>query len=228
MVIVDLYPFQKTIQDENSTEQDIIEKIDIEVSLIRAAAKNYKDVLVVPSKDSSLRTSFRKNKDGKTDINTRKYFAKKAFNLSSSYDSVIYNWFDESNKTSEKINISFSKLKKLRYGENPHQSGSFYGDLNAVFTQLNGKDLSYNNLLDIDAAINLILDFESTTFCILKHNNPVELHQKTLLDCWNEALAGDPISAFGGVLITNDIIDIKTARKINELFFEIIIKKARI
>ena len=224
MVIVDLYPFQKTIQDENSTEQDIIEKIDIGgISLIRAAAKNYKDVLVVPSKDL-YELALEKTKEGKTDINTRKYFAKKAFNLSSSYDSVIYNWFDESNNTSEKINISFSKLKKLRYGENPHQSGSFYGDLNAVFTQLNGKDLSYNNLLDIDAAINLILDFESTTFCILKHNNPCGVaSKKALLDCWNEALAGDPISAFGGVLITNDIIDIKTAKKINELFFEIII-----
>ena len=224
MVIVDLYPFQKTIQDENSTEQDIIEKIDIGgISLIRAAAKNYKDVLVVPSKDL-YELALEKTKKGKTDINTRKYFAKKAFNLSSSYDSVIYNWFDESNKTSEKINISFSKLKKLRYGENPHQSGSFYGDLNTVFTQLNGKDLSYNNLLDIDAAINLILDFESTTFCILKHNNPCGVaSKKALLDCWNEALAGDPISAFGGVLITNDIIDIKTAKKINELFFEIII-----
>ena len=224
MVIVDLYPFQKTIQDENSTEQDIIEKIDIGgISLIRAAAKNYKDVLVVPSKDL-YELALEKTKEGKTDINTRKYFAKKAFNLSSSYDSVIYNWFDEPNNTSEKINISFSNLKKLRYGENPHQSGSFYGDLNAVFTQLNGKDLSYNNLLDIDAAINLILDFESTTFCILKHNNPCGVaSKKALLDCWNEALAGDPISAFGGVLITNDIIDIKTAKKINELFFEIII-----
>ena len=226
MVIVDLYPFQKTIQDENSTEQDIIEKIDIGgISLIRAAAKNYKDVLVVPSKDL-YELALEKTKEGKTDINTRKYFAKKAFNLSSSYDSVIYNWFDESNKTSEKINISFSKLKKLRYGENPHQSGSFYGDLNTVFTQLNGKDLSYNNLLDIDAAINLILDFESTTFCILKHNNPCGVaSKKALLDCWNEALAGDPISAFGGVLITNDIIDIKTAKKLMNYSLKLLLRQ---
>ena len=140
----------------------------------------------MPSKDL-YELALEKTKKAKQTL-IQENILQKAFNLSSSYDSVIYNWFDEFNKTSEKINISFSKLKKLRYGENPHQSGSFYGDLNTVFTQLNGKDLSYNNLLDIDAAINLILDFESTTFCILKHNNPCGVaSKKALLDCWNEA-----------------------------------------
>ena len=224
MVIVDLYPFQETVKNKTSSEQDIIEKIDIGgVSLIRAAAKNFKDVLVVPSKEHYKKT-IEKIKDGKTSINTRREFAKKSFELCSKYDSSIHQWFSQSNNNSKNINIEFKNSKDLRYGENPHQMGAFYGNLDSIFTQINGKELSYNNLLDVDAAINLISDFNSTTFSILKHNNPCGVASRSsLIDSWNEALAGDPISAFGGVLITNSEIDFNTAKKINELFFEIII-----
>jgi len=227
MVIVDLYPFEQTVQNRESTDQDIIEKIDIGgVSLIRAAAKNFKDVLVVPSTSLFLEAEqvLTKN-DGKTSEETRKLFAKKAFQLCSSYDATIHKWFNrEHDNLSESLNLNFENSHTLRYGENPHQKGKFYGKLNSTFTQIHGKKISYNNLLDIDSAINLISDFNDKTFCILKHNNPCGVASKdTVLNSWNKALEGDPISAFGGVLITNTEINTETAKKINELFFEIII-----
>jgi phosphoribosylaminoimidazolecarboxamide formyltransferase/IMP cyclohydrolase len=223
MVIVDLYPFEETVNDNMSSEQDIIEKIDIGgVSLIRAAAKNFKDVFVVPSTTlfNDAVQIIEKN-NGSTNENARKLFAKKSFHLCSNYDSNIYNWFNHKQKN---LKLEFSESRKLRYGENPHQTGKYYGNLNSVFKQIHGKEISYNNLLDIDSAINLISDFNINTFCILKHNNPCGVaSEDSLIKCWNKALEGDPISAFGGVLITNGTINVETANKINKLFFEIII-----
>ena len=227
MVIVDLYPFEETIKDRKSKDQDIIEKIDIGgVSLIRAAAKNFKDVFVVPCRSLfSEATRILKNNNGKTTESIRKMFAEKSFNLCSKYDSNIYHWFNnETQGQTSNLNLNFSKSNTLRYGENPHQKGFFYGNLNSVFTQIHGKEISYNNLLDIDSAINLISDFKTKTFCVLKHNNPCGVaSKKSVIESWEKALEGDPISAFGGVLITNNEIDLETAEKINNLFFEIII-----
>ena len=227
MVIVDLYPFEKTVQNSESTDQDIIEKIDIGgVSLIRAAAKNFKDVFVVPSTNlfTEAKDILKKN-NGETSKENRKIFAKKAFQICSEYDTHIYKWFNnEKDSLSENMNLTFPNSQTLRYGENPHQKGKFYGELQSIFTQIHGKEISYNNLLDIDSAINLISDFNETTFCVLKHNNPCGVASKSsILNSWNKALEGDPISAFGGVLITNHEVNIETAKKINELFFEIII-----
>ena len=227
MVVVDLYPFEETILNKKSTDQDIIEKIDIGgVSLIRAAAKNFKDVFIVPSEnlfDEAIKVL--KSKNGKTNLETRKLFAKKSFELCAHYDSIIYNWFNNADSNLENgLNLNFANSHTLRYGENPHQKGKYYGDLNSVFTQIHGKTISYNNLLDIDAAIKLISDFKHNTFCILKHNNPCGVSSKSkIIECWEKAFAGDPISAFGGVLITNNEVDLQTAEKINKLFFEIII-----
>ena len=221
IVIVDLYPFEKTVES-GASEQDIIEKIDIGgISLIRAAAKNYKDVLVVSSiADYEKFTELLAQKNG-TELSDRKQFAAKAFNVSSHYDSHIFKFFD-SNDSAFKSSINNGNV--LRYGENPHQKGVFYGDLEQMFTQLNGKALSYNNLLDVDAAVNLISEFDETTFAILKHNNACGIaSRKNLKDAYLDALAGDPISAFGGVLICNKEIDIETAEEINTLFCEIII-----
>ena len=223
LVIVDLYPFEETLQTTDNAGE-IIEKIDIGgISLIRAAAKNFKDVLVVPS--SNLYSNFvelLENKSGNTDIDDRKYFAAEAFNVSSHYDSAIFNWMNPGNIDAFKLSVV--KSNSLRYGENPHQKGNFYGSLHEVFEQIHGKAISYNNLLDLDAAINLINDFDETTFAVIKHNNACGLASRdNLTDAWNDALAGDPISAFGGVLVTNRNIDVATAEKINKIFFEIII-----
>jgi phosphoribosylaminoimidazolecarboxamide formyltransferase/IMP cyclohydrolase len=221
VVIVDLYPFEDTVAS-GAPEQDIIEKIDIGgISLIRAAAKNFKDVMVISSiSDYQKYTDILSQKKG-TELSDRKQFAAKAFNVSSHYDSHIFNFFDEEN-TAFKSSVSGSNI--LRYGENPHQQGTFYGDLNKMFDQLNGKALSYNNLLDIDAAVNLIDEFEENTFAILKHNNACGIaSRKVLKEAYLCALAGDSISAFGGVLITNTNIDIDTAEEINKLFCEIVI-----
>ncbi|MBH75931.1 MAG: bifunctional phosphoribosylaminoimidazolecarboxamide formyltransferase/IMP cyclohydrolase PurH [Flavobacteriales bacterium] len=223
LVIVDLYPFEETVKN-NDSEQNIIEKIDIGgISLIRAGAKNFKDVMIVPCKKLIPKfIEIIKKRNGKTSIEDRIDFAKKAFEISSNYDQVIFSWFNNSKKDSLKINIFESK--KLRYGENPHQEGVYYGDLNKVFKQLNGKEISYNNLLDIDSAINLIKDCKEPTFAILKHNNACGIAvDKSVLKAWEKALAGDPISAFGGVLITNQEIDYDVACSINKLFFEIIL-----
>lgn len=224
LVIVDLYPFEETLK-AGGTEEEIIEKIDIGgISLIRAAAKNFNDVVILASKDdySTLQEQL-ENQNGETTIAQRKAYAKKAFHTSSNYDTAIFNYFN----TEEPLNVfkqSISKAQVLRYGENPHQQGVFYGDLDAMFTKLNGKELSYNNLVDVDAAVALIDEFEAPTFAILKHTNACGVASRTnLLDAWNVALACDPVSAFGGVLIANREIDLATATEINKLFFEVLI-----
>lgn len=229
IVIVDLYPFEKTVAS-NAPEQDIIEKIDIGgISLIRAAAKNFKDTLCVSSVDdyNTFLELITKN-EGKTSLADRKHFAAKAFQVSSHYDTAIFNYFN----TTEHIpayKTSYAQGHELRYGENPHQKGYFYGDFDAMFDKLHGKELSYNNLLDVDAAVNLMNEFqgEAPTFAILKHNNACGIAQrKTIAEAYQAALAGDPVSAFGGILISNTEIDKATAQEINKLFCEVVIAPA--
>ena len=222
LVIVDLYPFEKTVLS-GASEQDIIEKIDIGgISLIRAAAKNFKDVLIVSERSQySEVLSILENGKGDTDLNTRKKFAGKAFNISSHYDTAIFNYFNEDEIVFKQ---SVVENKTLRYGENPHQKGVFFGNLSEMFDQLHGKELSYNNLLDVDAAVSLISEFEETTFIVMKHNNACGIASRnTLVDSWKDALEADPVSAFGGVLITNLEVDRTTAEEINKIFFEVII-----
>ncbi len=223
LVIVDLYPFEETVTGKGS-EQEIIEKIDIGgISLIRAAAKNFKDVIIVAT--SNLYENFSallKEKSGKTSIEDRKFYAAQAFNVSSHYDTAIFNYFNADEVDVFKQSIQKSKI--LRYGENPHQKGLFFGNMDEVFEKLHGKEISYNNLVDLDAAINLIKEFSEPTFAILKHNNACGLASRPkLLDAWKLALSGDPVSAFGGVLICNREIDLETAEEINTLFCEIIL-----
>ncbi len=223
LVIVDLYPFKKTVTS-GATEQDIIEKIDIGgISLIRAAAKNFKDVLIVSEMSQYTETLEILNANGaSTTMDERRRFAANAFDVSSHYDTAIFDYFN--NDKTHSFKQSIRKSKTLRYGENPHQSGTFYGDLDVMFTKLNGKELSYNNLLDVDAAVNLISEFDETTFIVLKHNNACGLASRpVLIDAWKDALAGDPTSAFGGVLITNKEVDLETAEEINKLFYEVLI-----
>ncbi|MDR2835777.1 MAG: bifunctional phosphoribosylaminoimidazolecarboxamide formyltransferase/IMP cyclohydrolase [Bacteroidales bacterium] len=223
LVIVDLYPFEETIA-KGSDEVEIIEKIDIGgISLIRAAAKNFNDILVVSSsKQYDELYSLLEENSCNTNIEIRKKFAKEAFGVSSHYDSAIFNWFDNNN--SSELRISLTDSVHLRYGENPHQNAKFFGKLDDFFIQLHGKEISYNNLLDCDAAVNLINDFKDTTVAILKHNNACGLaSRENLCEAWKAALAGDHISAYGGVIISNRIIDINTALEINKIFFEVII-----
>ncbi len=224
LVIVDLYPFEKTVTS-TTNEAEIIEKIDIGgISLIRAAAKNFKDVVIIPSADEYADLLLLLNeKQGHTSLEDRKLLACKAFNVSSHYDTHIFNYF---NKEAQLPVFKQSVLQNnsLRYGENPHQQATFYGNIADYFNQLHGKEISYNNMLDIDAAITLINDFDETTFAIIKHNNACGIaSRKKLVDAWKDALAADPISAFGGILICNRIVDEETALEINNLFFEIII-----
>ena len=224
LVIVDLYPFEETVKS-NDSEQNIIEKIDIGgISLIRAAAKNFKDVMCISSKDDySDFLDILNNNNGEVSLEYRKNFAFRAFNVSSHYDTAIFNYFKEDNNS---LKASFKNGKELRYGENPHQKGTYYGDFNSMFEQLHGKELSYNNLLDVDAAVNLILEFynDIPTFAILKHNNACGLSSRdSLSKAYKDALAGDPVSAFGGVLISNKKIDLETAEEINKLFCEVVI-----
>jgi phosphoribosylaminoimidazolecarboxamide formyltransferase/IMP cyclohydrolase len=224
LVIVDLYPFEKTVAS-GAPEQDIVEKIDIGgISLIRAAAKNFKDTFIVSSMDQYDRfLSILSENNGETTIATRKQFASKAFNISSHYDTAIFNYFNEDEIV---YKASEQNSKVLRYGENPHQKGYFFGDLEAMFDKLHGKELSYNNLLDVDAAVNLINEFkgEAPTFAILKHNNACGFAQReTISQAYTDALAGDPVSAFGGVLIANTEINTETAEKIHTLFCEVVI-----
>ena len=223
LVIVDLYPFEKTVKS-NESEKNIIEKIDIGgISLIRAAAKNFKDVMCVSSKDDYSDFLHLLDNNGEINLESRKNFALKAFNVSSHYDTAIFNYFNDDNNS---LKTSYKNGKELRYGENPHQKGTFYGDFNSMFEQLHGKELSYNNLLDVDAAVNLILEFynDIPTFAILKHNNACGLASRnSLLSAYKNALAGDPVSAFGGVLISNKTIDFETAEEINKLFCEVVI-----
>ena len=226
VVIVDLYPFEKTVAS-GASNQDIIEKIDIGgISLIRAAAKNYADVICVSSVDDySEFLELLETKNGETSEGDRRAFAAKAFDVSSHYDSAIFNYFN-SNQEITSLKISESNGKELRYGENPHQKGFFFGDFDALFTKLHGKELSYNNLLDVDAAVNLMNEFngEAPTFAILKHNNACGFAQRdTIHQAYVDALAGDPISAFGGILISNVEIDEATAEEIHKLFCEVVI-----
>ena len=223
LVIVDLYPFEETLAS-GATEAEIIEKIDIGgISLIRAAAKNFRDVIIIPDReDYVFLLDLLKNKKGISTIEDRKMLAGHAFDISSHYDTAIFNYFNTGeNKV---LKHSVRKSKFLRYGENPHQLGIYYGDLDALFDQLNGKELSYNNLLDIDAAIALMANFNDTSFAILKHNNACGIaSREKLIDAWKAALEADPVSAFGGILISNRAIDLETATEINNLFFEVLI-----
>ena len=226
IVIVDLYPFEKTVAS-GASEQDIIEKIDIGgISLIRAAAKNFKDVLCVSSmEDYEDFLNVISEGNGTTTLEDRKRFATKAFNISSHYDTAIFNYFNKE-KEETVLKISETKGQVLRYGENPHQKGFFFGDFDAMFTKLHGKELSYNNLLDVDAAVNLMGEFKNDdpTFAILKHNNACGLATRsTIKQAYVDALAGDPVSAFGGILISNVEIDKATAEEIHNLFCEVVI-----
>jgi phosphoribosylaminoimidazolecarboxamide formyltransferase/IMP cyclohydrolase len=224
LVIVDLYPFEETVAS-GADEDSVIEKIDIGgISLIRAAAKNFNDVVIVPSKNEYLPLlTILEEKNGSTSLEERKWFAGAAFNVSSHYDSAIFNYFNK-NEDFPAFKLSLTNGSALRYGENPHQKGRFYGDFDKMFEQLHGKEISYNNLLDIDAAVGLINEFKETTFAIIKHNNACGIASRDkLVDAWKDALAGDPVSAFGGVLISNRIIDEETASEINQLFFDLII-----
>ncbi|SDL73314.1 bifunctional phosphoribosylaminoimidazolecarboxamide formyltransferase/IMP cyclohydrolase [Kriegella aquimaris] len=226
IVIVDLYPFEKTVAS-GASEQDIIEKIDIGgISLIRAAAKNFKDVLCVSSmEDYSDFLDVISSNNGNTVLEDRKRFAAKAFNVSSHYDTAIFNYFNKDNQETV-LKISETNGQVLRYGENPHQKGFFFGDFDAIFSKLHGKELSYNNLLDVDAAVNLMNEFKNDdpTFAILKHNNACGLATRnTIHSAYVDALAGDPVSAFGGVLISNVEIDKATADEIHNLFCEVVI-----
>lgn len=226
LVIVDLYPFEATVAD-GGTHEEIIEKIDIGgISLIRAAAKNFADVVVISSKDQYPRLTTLLN-EGKGSISAedRATFAAQAFEVSSHYDSAIFNYLNGEDSDSA-FRLNRGKAHHLRYGENPHQKGTFYGDLDAMFDQLHGKQLSYNNLLDVDAAVNLMHEFQhdEPTFAILKHNNACGLATRpTLAEAYKDALAGDPVSAFGGILISNRPIDTETAEQIHELFCEVVI-----
>jgi phosphoribosylaminoimidazolecarboxamide formyltransferase/IMP cyclohydrolase len=224
LVIVDLYPFEETVAS-GASEQEIIEKIDIGgVSLIRAAAKNFRDVMIVSSRDQyKTLLEILDNNNGSTSLEERREFGLHAFNMTSHYDSAIFEYF-HGNQDPPAFKLSIQGSKKLRYGENPHQKGLFFGDLDSIFTQLHGKEVSYNNLLDIDAAISLIAEFEEPTIAILKHNNACGLATRNnLSEAWVDALAGDPISAFGGVIIANGPIDVDTAEEMDKLFFEVLI-----
>jgi phosphoribosylaminoimidazolecarboxamide formyltransferase/IMP cyclohydrolase len=223
LVVVDLYPFEETVRTTKN-ETEIIEKIDIGgIALIRAAAKNYRDVTVVSS--VALYDNFLERYaagQGALTLEDRKWFAREAFNASSHYDSMIYSWFQKGETGSFKQSIL--QAHPLRYGENPHQDGYFYGNPDEVFAQLHGKAISYNNIGDLDAAVNLISEFEEPTFAIIKHNNACGLaSRQQLIQAWKDALAADPVSAFGGVLVTNRPVDPACAQEINALFFEILL-----
>jgi len=227
LIIVDLYPFRETVAS-GAPEEDIIEKIDIGgISLIRAAAKNFEDTVIISHRGqySQLYELLDSGK-GMVNLEVRRRLAAEAFSISSEYDIDIFNYFNRKEQI-EAFRESFTEAKVLRYGENPHQRGVFYGKQGEIFDQLHGKEISYNNLLDIDAAISLIEEFDETTFAVIKHNNACGLASRPkLIDAWKGALAGDPVSAFGGVLITNRELDKETADEIDKLFFEVIIAPA--
>ena len=227
LVIVDLYPFEETVAS-GASESEVIEKIDIGgISLIRAAAKNYQDVVVVPSQREYLPLlELLEAKNGETSVEDRRKFAIAAFNVSSHYDTSIFNYFNHE-QGEPVFKRSYTDGMTLRYGENPHQKGLFFGNFDEMFTKLHGKEISYNNLLDIDAAVSLIAEFDEPTFAILKHNNACGLaSSNVLLEAWKKAFAGDPVSAFGGVIVTNRTVDLETAREIDTLFYEVLIAPA--
>ena len=223
LVIVDLYPFEDTVA-AGADEASVIEKIDIGgISLIRAAAKNCKDVIIIASQ-AQYRPfmDILDEKGAESSIEERKWFAKEAFSVTSAYDTAIFNYFDRDNHSA--FRVAVNDVKEMRYGENPHQQGMFYGKFDELFDQLHGKELSYNNLLDVDAAITLIDEFDELTFAVIKHNNACGAASRpTVLEAWNDALAGDPVSAFGGILVTNEAINKETAEEIDKIFFEVII-----
>ncbi len=233
LVIVDLYPFEETVKNHTSLfsgelTSEIIEKIDIGgISLIRAAAKNFSDTTIVSQKSQYAELAqFLEANNGQTSLEFRQKYAEQAFGVSSHYDTLIHRYF-ASQHPYETFKESYLQGEVLRYGENPHQKGFFYGDINQVFDILNGKQLSYNNLVDIDAAVHLIGEFKDTTFAVLKHTNACGVATKpTVVEAWKAALAADPVSAFGGVLITNATIDAETAVEIDKLFFEVLIAPA--
>lgn len=224
LVIVDLYPFDETVKS-GADADSIIEKIDIGgISLIRAAAKNFKDVLIIPSKDHyQFLTQILTDQKGQSSLEQRQLMAANGFATSSHYDTTIFHYFNEKTKLSI-FRESFNGEKVLRYGENPHQSGFYYGNFDELFTKVSGKEISFNNLLDIDAAVNLMADFSDPTVCILKHTNACGLASRNDLSiAWDAALAADPVSAFGGVIHCNRKVDEATATKMNSLFFEVLI-----
>lgn len=225
LVIVDLYPFEETVKS-TTEEQAIIEKIDIGgVSLIRAAGKNYKDVVIVASKNQygALEQVLVEGK-GATTLEQRRSFAAKAFEVCAHYDVAIASWWMRNEEVKDYLQLSVPQGQVCRYGENPHQKGVFYGNLNDLFDKLHGKELSYNNLVDVDAAVQLIAEFTDTTFAVIKHTNVCGIASRaTLSEAWEAALAGDKESAFGGVLACNKVVDAATAQSIHEIFFEILI-----
>lgn len=224
LVIVDLYPFEQTL-DTGASETDIIEKIDIGgISLIRAAAKNFNDVAIVPSVDQyQYLLEILEQQNCQTSLEQRRYLAAQAFNTSSHYDTAIFNFFNIKENIPT-LKQSFNNITPLRYGENPHQQAAFVGKMEDCFVKLHGKEISYNNLLDIDAALALIGEFQEPTFAVLKHNNACGVASRdNISEAWVDALEADPVSAFGGVLVANRDIDKATADKINEIFFEVIL-----
>lgn len=231
LVIVDLYPFEQTVAG-GASHADIIEKIDIGgISLIRAAAKNYNDVVIVAGKAQYAPLQEILDRQGaKTDLDQRRRFARDAFAVSSAYDSAIFGYFDTTFEAPSALRYCLDGARPMRYGENPHQKGWFFGDLDAMFDKLHGKEISYNNLGDIDAATALIAEFaptQGTTYAVLKHNNACGVATRpTQLEAWRDALAGDPVSAFGGIIVTNTEVDAATADEINKIFFEVIIAPA--
>ena len=227
LVIVDLYPFEDTVRS-GAMPEDVIEKIDIGgISLIRAAAKNYKDVVIIASKnDYKELESILTSQNGETSIDQRRGFAQKAFNITSHYDTAIFEYFNQEDPIPV-FKQSIQNSQVLRYGENPHQKGIFYGNLDAMFTKLHGKELSYNNLVDVDAAVALIDEFTEPTVAILKHTNACGIASRSFIkEAWLDALACDPVSAFGGVIIANDEIDAATATEISKIFYEVLIAPA--
>lgn len=229
LVIVDLYPFEETVAS-GASEADIIEKIDIGgISLIRAAAKNFADVAIVASKAQyPLLAGILDKRGAETTLDDRRLLAREAFAVSSGYDSAIYNWFAGTTKLEDShlsaLRVAVDGAMPLRYGENPHQAASYYGNFNALFDKIHGKEISYNNLLDIDAACSLIDEFEGTTVAILKHNNACGCATRgTVKEAWEAALAGDPVSAFGGIIICNRKVEAEAAAEIGKIFFEVVI-----
>ncbi|MDR2138820.1 MAG: bifunctional phosphoribosylaminoimidazolecarboxamide formyltransferase/IMP cyclohydrolase [Tannerella sp.] len=223
LLIVDLYPFEETVAS-GADEAAVIEKIDIGgISLIRAAAKNFRDVVIVASRAQyAPLMQLLEEKGAVTGQEERRWFAREAFAVSSAYDSAIFNYFDQGDDSAFRVAINEPKL--MRYGENPHQKGIFFGKFEDLFDQLHGKDISYNNLLDIDAALSLIDEFDELTFAVLKHNNACGIASRpTVAEAWKDALAGDPVSAFGGILVANEVIDREVAEEINKIFFEVLI-----
>jgi len=224
LVIVDLYPFEETVAS-GAVEEDIIEKIDIGgISLIRAAAKNYNDVIIVSGKNGyEPLLKLLQEKKGYSSLEDRRAFAAEAFLTSSHYDTAIFNWFNRNGEIAS-FSQSIAESSPLRYGENPHQQARYFGAPDSLPRQIHGKEISYNNLLDIEAALELIADFNDTAVAIIKHNNACGCAVRpSLVEAWKEALAGDPVSAFGGIIVSNRVIDSETAEEMNKIFFEVVI-----